>query len=142
MPVKRAVALIALMLVLASCSTQTQVHDVPAHEATWINGRRTVADGSHLKMIFDSDGENLGIERVDFKVYEGELYLWPVRASEMFAPVTFTLDTTTMQLKSPWHEHVYWVESANWNNVVGRIVHPSPLGERVDRVKADVEAAD
>ena len=141
MPVKRVVLAVAMLAGLSACAPKTQVHDVPLNEATWLSGRRTIAEGSRLKMVFDKDREALGIDRVDYKVYDGELYLWPVRASESFVPVEFTLDIASMKLRAPWAEHVYWVEAANWNNMVGRIVHPSPLGEKVDRVKAEVTSS-
>jgi len=61
-----------------------------------------------------------------------------VRGHESFQPVEFSFDTKTLKIKSPWQDHVYWVETANWDGPMERIFHPSPLGDRVDRVKANV----
>ena len=124
---------------LSACSDKTRVNDLNAYESSFVQGRRTVADGSKLKMIFEHDSEDLKIDRIDYKVYEGELYLWPVRASHAFEPVEFTLDTSNLKLRQPWQDHVYWVGAANWDApMMGRVLNPSPLGDRVDRVKADV----
>jgi len=127
---------------LSACaSNHWHAHDVPAAQATWTRGRKTIADGSRLKLIFESDNQTLRIERVDYKVRDGNLYIWPVRASEPFAPVEFTIDTAKMKIAQPWQDHVYWVGAVNWDNALGQYVSTDPLGDRVDRVKADIQPA-
>jgi|SRR4051812_3890431 hypothetical protein len=138
----RITAVVLGLSLLSSCASKTQVRDVAPNEANWMEGRRTVADGSKLKMIFERDSEALKINRIDYKVYEGELYVWPVRESAAFVPVEFTLDTSALKLHQPWQNHVYWVAAANWDApVIGRVLNPSPLGDRVERLKADVVAS-
>jgi len=140
MPFDLRVCVVAVSVALLSaCSSKPQVHDLNAYESYWMDGRRTVADGSKLKMIFDHDSQGLKIGRVDYKVYDGDLYLWPVRDSHPFEPVEFTLDTAPLKLHQPWQDHVYWVGAANYNTpLVGPVLNTNPLGDRVDRVKADV----
>jgi hypothetical protein len=125
-------------LLSACASKPLRVRDLPASEATWMQGRETVADGSHLKMIFRHDAERLRIDRIDYKIRDGDLYIWPVRTSELFAPIEFTLDTARLKLKQPWQEHVYWVGAVDWDGALGHLVNSDPLGDRVERVKADV----
>ena len=135
----RLAAVVLTVSLLGACASKTQVRDLTPSEANWMTGRHTVADGPKLKMIFEHDSEALRIERIDYKVYNGELYLWPVRESATFEPVEFTLDTTDLKLQAPWQDHVYWVGAANWDApVLGRVLNPSPLGDRVERVKAEV----
>jgi hypothetical protein len=131
--------LIAGLALISGCAErQLQTRDLPPQEASWMQGRRTVADGTKLRIIFDSEPQELRIKRIDYKVADGELYLWPIRASEHFEPAEFTLDTTKLKLKQPWQEHVYWVGTSHWDGALGRLVDPDPLGDRVERVKADV----
>jgi len=81
------------------------------------------------------------IDRIDYKVRDGNLYIWPVRASEPFVPVEFTMDTASLKLDKPWQDHVYWVGSVSWDNSLGVFGNPDPLGDRAERVKAHVEPA-
>jgi hypothetical protein len=132
-------AVVVLVGALLSACGKTQVHDLYPNEASWVKGRKTIADGSKLKMVFDHDQQGLLIERVDYKVYKGDLYIWPVRGDAAFQPMEFTLDTADLKLAQPWQDHVYWVGAANWDSpVLGQVFNPSPLGDRVDRIKADV----
>jgi hypothetical protein len=127
------------MLMSGCASKSPQTRDLPPQEAPWMQGRRTVADGTTLKMIFEQDSQTLRIKRIDYKVADGELYLWPIRASEAFAPVEFELDVSKLKLRQPWREHVYWVGTAHWDGALGRLVSLDPLGDRVERVPAVVQ---
>ena len=135
-----AAAVVLVAFTLIGCASKPlQTRDLSPQEASWLSGRRTVADGSKLKIVFNNDTQTLRIKRVDYKVADGELYLWPIRASEGFQPAAFTLDTAKLKLKQPWHEHVYWVGTAHWDGPLGRLVDPNPLGDRVERVKAEIQ---
>src|SRR5688572_29704125 len=133
MPRMRKLIALALfsMLAVGCAERQLQTRDLAPQEAPWMAGRRTVADGTKLKMIFENDPQTLAIKRIDYKVHDGELYLWPIRTGATFEPIEFTLDTSKLKLKQPWHEHVYWVGAANWDGALGRLVDPDPLGDRV-----------
>ena len=133
--------IVAALLVLAiavGCSTNPQTRDIPRQQAGWIDGRQTTRDGDLLRVAFHHDPQAIQIQKLDYEVHAGELYLWPVRASKPFEPVEFTLDTSKLKLREPWTDHVYWVSEVRWDNIFTRAVHPGPLGEQVDRVKADV----
>jgi hypothetical protein len=134
------VTVVSIAVLTAGCASEELVtQDLSPAQSPWMTGRATSADGTKLKMRFDSEPRELRIKRIDYKVAEGELYLWPVRASERFEPVEFTLDTAKLKLKQPWTEHVYWVATSHWDGALGRLVDPDPLGDRVERVKADVK---
>src|SRR5688500_7630508 len=106
---------IAVVSLLIGCeSVPKTTRDIPPAEATWMNGRRTTADGTKLKMIFESDPLT-SIKGVDYKVRDGELDLWTIRGSERFQPIEFALDTSKLKLKQPWQEHVYWVGTVHWD---------------------------
>jgi hypothetical protein len=130
---------VLVLILIAGCAEHAlQTRDLPPQEATWMQGRRAIADGTKLRIIFDSEPQELRIKRIDYKVADGELYLWPIRASEHFEPVEFTLDTAKLDLKQPWQEHVYWVGTSHWDGALGRLVDFDPLGDRVERAKANV----
>ena len=134
------VMIVTIAMLAAGCASEPlQTRDLTPQEAPWMAGRSTSADGTKLKMRFDSEPQELRIKRIDYKVEDGDLYLWPIRASERFEPVEFTLDTAKLKLKEPWTNHVYWVGTAHWDGALGRLVDPDPLGDRVDRVKAEVK---
>ena len=136
---RKVVALLMVMMLVGCAERQLQTRDLTPQQAPWMQGRRTVADGAKLKMIFENDPQTLAIKRVDYKVRDGELYLWPIRASQTFEPIEFTLDTSKLKLRQPWQEHVYWVGTANWDGPLGRLIDPDPLGDRVERIRADVQ---
>jgi hypothetical protein len=134
-----AAAVVCVAITFMGCASKPlQTRDLSPQEAPWMNGRRTVADGTKLKMIFESDSQTLRIKRIDYKVADGNLYLWPIRASEPFQPAEFTLDTKNLELSQPWQEHVYWVGTVNWDGPLGRLIDPDPLGDRVERARATV----
>ncbi len=145
MSVRRSTARLVVVLLastLSACaSSHWHTYDLPADKATWMQGRKTVADGTKLKMIFETDDQKMQIERIDYKVRDGNLYIWPVRESLPFEPVEFTIDTATLKLEKPWQDHVYWVGAVNWDGAIGVFGNPDPLGDRIDRVKADVQPA-
>ena len=134
------ISVLAVVLLIVGCASRAplQTRDIPVQQATWMEGRRTESDGTKLKLVFERDPLT-SIKRVDYKVRDGELYIWPVHGSEKFQPIVFTLDTAKLKINEPWQEHVYWVETAHWDGGLGRLVDFDPLGDRVDRVKADVK---
>jgi hypothetical protein len=77
-------------------------------------------------------------------VYDGALYLSTVRQPRPFSPARFEIDTVGMKgLKQPWQDRVYWVADVKWDSVTRRAATVgSTLGQRVDRVKADVTTAE
>jgi hypothetical protein len=140
-----AAAVLIVLLIAAGCSTNPQVRDLPRGQAGWMNGRETTRsgrDGDVLRVEFHADPQGIRIKKLDYEVHDGELYLWPVRASQPFEPVVFALDTSKLKLREPWTDHVYWVSEVRWDNVLTRVARPGPLGEYVDRVKADVRDVD
>jgi hypothetical protein len=140
MRARMTVVMMAMLASGAGCASEPLVtQDLTPAQSQWMAGRTTSADGTKLKMRFDSEPQELRIKRVDYEVKDGDLYLWPIRASERFEAVEFTLDTAKLKLKQPWTEHVYWVGTSHWDGALGRLVDPDPLGDRVERVKADVK---
>jgi hypothetical protein len=124
----------------ASNRTPPTFRDVPASETTaWSSGRRLWSDGSTLHVAIDEDPQGLFVGRLDYEVWDGNLYLSTVRVSKPFSPGAFQIDTTGLNLKHPWQDHVYWVAEVQWDHAGRRIATVgSSLGQHVDRVKAEV----
>jgi hypothetical protein len=145
------VASVTLACAAAGCSNTNRTppvfRDLPVEQsANWTHGRRLWAspDGRTLNVAIDADPQDLYVGRIDYEVYEGNLYLATVRQARPFSPSLFEIDTIGMQgLNQPWQEHVYWVADVKWDSVTRRAsTVGSLLGQRVDRVKADVTTAE
>jgi hypothetical protein len=132
--------IVLLLCLLAGCATQKpKFIDLPPSRASWTEGRRLWSDGRTLHVAIDDDPRGLYVSRIDYQVHDGNLYLATVRQSRPFSRSTFEIDTQELSLNHPWQDHVYWIADVRWDDVGKRAGDlGTNLGQRVDRVKADV----
>ena len=134
---------VLLLCLVAGCATQKpKFIDLPPSRASWTEGRRLWSDGRTLHVAIDEDPRGLYVSRIDYQVHDGNLYLATVRQSRPFSRSTFEIDTRGLAINQPWQEHVYWIADVRWDDVGKRAGDlGTNLGQRVDRVKANVEDA-
>ena len=134
----------AVVAAAAGCGgnnrTPPTFRDVPTTQtAAWSQSRRLWSDGPVLHVAIDADPQGLFVSRIDYEVWDGNLYLSTVRQSKPFSPGAFQIDTAGLKLNQPWPDHVYWVTEIQWDHPGRRVASVgSSLGQRVDRVKANV----
>ena len=134
------VAILASIAGCASNRTPPHFRDIPRDKAGWTEGRRLWSDGRTLHVAIDEDPRGLYVSRIEYEVFDGNLYLATVRQSRPFAPAKFEIDTRGLTLHEPWQDHVYWVADVKWDSVTRRAATVgSTLGQHVDRVKAEVD---
>jgi len=145
MSAKRLVMLVLLAGLVTGCAatrTPPKFRDVPPAKSAWTEGRRLWSEGRTLHVAIDDDPQGLYVSRIEYEAYDGHLYLATVRQSRPFADAKFEIDTTGLKLNQPWQDHVYWVADVRWDDVTCRAATVgSTLGQRVDRVKAEVTTA-
>jgi hypothetical protein len=126
---------------LSGCASPPAYDDVPQQQASqWIGDRQLTSKGPVLTVAFVTDPPELSIERLGYQVRKGDLYLWPIRGTHKFAPVAFDLDTSRLDLKQPWRDHVYWLLEEKWDGPLERIAQPTK-GQYVRRLRAIVTDA-